>query len=51
MRSGIRFDDDPERGLPLAVDEPVDDVAGHLGRVPVQLEEPVVVLKEGARLR
>ena len=41
----IRFDDDPERRLPLAVDEPVDEVAAHLGGGVVEAEEAPVVLQ------
>lgn len=41
----IRFDDDPERRLPLPVDEPVDEVAAHLGGRVVETEEAPVVLQ------
>ena len=41
----IRFDDDPERRLSLAVDEPVDEVAAHLGGGVVEAEEAPVVLQ------
>ena len=38
-----RFDDDRESVSPLPVEEPVNQVAGHLGRRRVQLEEPNII--------
>merc|ERR1719471_990222 len=44
-RHAVCFDDAPERRLPLAVDEPVDEVSAHLGRGAVEAEEAPVVLQ------
>ena len=38
-----RFDDDCESVSPLSVEEPVDQVAGHLRRSRVQMEEPHII--------
>ena len=38
-----RFDDDRESVSPLPVEEPVNQVARHLGRCRVQLEEPNII--------
>ena len=38
-----RFDDDRESVSPLPVEEPVYQVARHLGRCRVQLEEPNII--------
>lgn len=43
--SNIHFDDPIlKREFPLPLDEPVHDVAGHLWRLLVQLEESTVVV-------
>ena len=38
MKLDVRFDHDPEGSLPLSVEEPIDQVAGHFGCRHVQLK-------------
>ena len=45
----IRFDDNPQCYFSLTLDEPVDNVAGHLWCSFVEAEEAVVVLKAPSR--